>query len=530
MGSRELRVTMIGDARRAIAEFNKVEGKLSKLGSAVSKLGKPALGIGAAIGGATFKFAQLGDEIQKMSLRTGFSTETLSELRFAADQSGASLDLLNPAIRRIQRTVEGAAEGNVAFTKALDSVGLAVTDLQGLNPEEQFLKILNAVGGLEDQNERTAASFELLGDSGVTLLPLVDAGAEGLAAMRQEARDLGIVLDQETANKAAAFNDGVNRVRETLNSMVIEIGSTAAPALTGLADTFTALPGPIQKIVAAIGVAAVGAKLGLLPSLSSMVGFIGKAVLPAIRSIGLALLTPPLGFVVALAAAGVAIFVFRDEIVEGFTKIKDFIVGALSAVVGFLRNHWPEVATLLSGPFALVVALATDAFGVRSALVSAFEFVRDRIFQIFGAVVQFFKGLPGRLAGVGKGIANAIIDGLNAGIQIINDVIPNKISIPVLPDIDLPDNPLPRIPHLAAGARDFPGGLAVLGERGPELVSLPRGTDVFSAGETRRMMSDRPAVQVTVQALDPAGAADAVVAVLTELQRTGRISEGTLIV
>ena len=40
----------------------------------------------------------------------------------------------------------------------------------------------------------------------------------------------------------------------------------------------------------------------------------------------------------------------------------------------------------------------------------------------------------------------------------------------------------------AAGTRDAPGGLALVGERGPELVNLPRHSQVFNAGVTRTAM------------------------------------------
>ena len=36
----------------------------------------------------------------------------------------------------------------------------------------------------------------------------------------------------------------------------------------------------------------------------------------------------------------------------------------------------------------------------------------------------------------------------------------------------------------AAGTRDAPGGLSLVGERGPELVNLPKHSQVFSAGQT----------------------------------------------
>ncbi|HXI19101.1 MAG TPA: NlpC/P60 family protein, partial [Chloroflexota bacterium] len=48
------------------------------------------------------------------------------------------------------------------------------------------------------------------------------------------------------------------------------------------------------------------------------------------------------------------------------------------------------------------------------------------------------------------------------------------------------------LPRFAQGVRDFTGGLAMVGEEGPELVKLPRGSNVYSAPETRQMMAPAP--------------------------------------
>lgn len=44
-------------------------------------------------------------------------------------------------------------------------------------------------------------------------------------------------------------------------------------------------------------------------------------------------------------------------------------------------------------------------------------------------------------------------------------------------------------PHGATGFRNFRGGLAVVGEDGPELVNLPRGSDVFTNQDFRKFMA-----------------------------------------
>jgi hypothetical protein len=44
-------------------------------------------------------------------------------------------------------------------------------------------------------------------------------------------------------------------------------------------------------------------------------------------------------------------------------------------------------------------------------------------------------------------------------------------------------------PAHAAGTLAAPGGLSLVGERGPELVSLPRGAGVLSALDTRGLLA-----------------------------------------
>jgi hypothetical protein len=45
-------------------------------------------------------------------------------------------------------------------------------------------------------------------------------------------------------------------------------------------------------------------------------------------------------------------------------------------------------------------------------------------------------------------------------------------------------------PGLAEGIRNWRGGAAWVGERGPELVNLPRGSDVYSAAESKTIIKD----------------------------------------
>ena len=114
---------------------------------------KAALGlaIGGAVAIAGFaiasikNFADLGDELDKMSKRTGVSVEALSELKFAAEQSGADLNAIEKSLKKMATALFDANLGLQTQLDTFDALGLSVEDFQGLSPEAQFLLFAEAL-------------------------------------------------------------------------------------------------------------------------------------------------------------------------------------------------------------------------------------------------------------------------------------------------------------------------------------------------------------------------------------------------
>jgi hypothetical protein len=89
-------------------------------------------------------------------------------------------------------------------------------------------------------------------------------------------------------------------------------------------------------------------------------------------------------------------------------------------------------------------------------------------------IIDGLKGLPGRIVSMIKAAVNYVIDRINSALEFnfsVNTHIPGVGKIGI--GVNAPD-----IPHMAFGTRNFAGGAAIVGERGPELVSLPRGSSV----------------------------------------------------
>lgn len=106
---------------------------------------------------------------------------------------------------------------------------------------------------------------------------------------------------------------------------------------------------------------------------------------------------------------------------------------------------------------------------------------RNRADDVTGAV----RGIPDssrtNVSVTGAGAAISAAQSVAQYIRGIPTTWTTYVSIVQQGGVALPGN--------ARGTHNWRGGLTVVGEEGPELISLPRGSAIHSAGETRTMMS-----------------------------------------
>jgi len=190
-----------------------------------------AAAISSALGKMLYDWTKTGDEIAKTAKRMGWSTEAVSEMAYAARISGAELKDVETATKRLSKAVVDAGAGLATYVRAFDRIGLSAEDLLGLSPEEQFWAVAQALADVDDQAIRTATAMDLFGRSGTNLFPLLEEGADGIAALRDRAREMGIVFDEEAAANAEKLNDAVTDVKASLDGLKYTIAEELAPIM-----------------------------------------------------------------------------------------------------------------------------------------------------------------------------------------------------------------------------------------------------------------------------------------------------------
>lgn len=157
-----------------------------------------------------------------------------------------------------------------------------------------------------------------------------------------------------------------------------------------------------------------------------------------------ALTANPIGLlIVGLVAVAGALFLaykksetFRAIVNKVFSAIRNVVVGAISFVVGFVKNNWKKIPLLLLGPLGIALALIIGNWDkIQTATSNAWGKVRDAVSKAIGKVVGFVKDIPGKVTGalgnLGDLLLNSgreLIDGLFKGIQEKWDALKHKIT------------------------------------------------------------------------------------------------------
>lgn len=348
--------------------------RFAAIGSGLAAFGTAGV---ASIAALSKEFASFGDVIDKTSLRTGVSATALSQLKFAAEQTGSGLAAVEKGFFGLSRSLFDLERGGAASVDAFAKLGISFEDLNGLSPEDQMFAVADGLSRIADASTRGAVAQQIFGRSGRQLLPLLNLGAAGMRELAAEADALGLTFSGEAATSAANLTDAWNRAVSVFRGVRLAIGEAVADGFTLLLNTVA------RTLVAAID-------------------FI-KQNQEIVRTV--------LIVSAGLAAAGAAIAGFGIAIITAGALVAAFstVIGGIAAVFGVIGT---AISFVLS-PIGLFSA-AFIGMGVTVLQVSG---VLDRALQI---LTTGFESLSRDTLAAFRAIRNAIAGGdISAAVDVL---------------------------------------------------------------------------------------------------------------
>lgn len=226
-------------ASRQLRKFQSGQSQiLSKIEAGFSTLARRVLGLAAAYASleAISSSVKFGDDLAKLSQKSGLSAEAVSELAHAAKMADIELQSFGNAIRFMQTNLSkiGSADGKEA-EQVLTAIGISLADIKDLKPDEQFTLIGAAIKKLPDIEDQTRA-WQFFGKTGLEIAPMFEEGAEGIRKARLEAQQLGKSFSSSDLQRFQEVDKAFKLLKASASSLSDELVLRAGPSIAGFFD------------------------------------------------------------------------------------------------------------------------------------------------------------------------------------------------------------------------------------------------------------------------------------------------------
>ena len=379
---------------------NKTSAAMNKLKTAagnafgVLKNLAPALGV-AGLGKLVNDTLQLGDQLEKMSQKTGLAVPVLDKLRQAADLGGTEFKTLSRALPTLAKD-------------AFDRLGLGVTNADGSlkSLDTMFFEIGDKIKNMDDRTLAAANAAEIFGTGmGAKLIPIMNQGSDAI-------QNLSTGFTQLSAERMAAFNDNVAQMGEKFNVLKVQLTEAVLPILSKLVDIissaaqkFAKLPAPVKAISVAFALIA-PAIIAIAPVIAALIvsfktiaavkmGVVIAKITTAFGGVLAAVKAAIVGFAPLLAAGaipaaiiglGVLIFKFRDQIGNALKGVGQFFVDAFSPLTSFIGNIFNGAMDLARNAFNRLPNIVQEAIKFATAPLRGFISFLQNILNMLGRV------------------------------------------------------------------------------------------------------------------------------------------------
>jgi hypothetical protein len=358
------------------------------------------------------------DAAGKAARRLGMSVSTFQTLSQVAGEAGVEVGQMTNLLTFMNRNLGGLANGSASAQKAFGRLGLAMADLQGMRPEDQFALISQRIMRLPTVAERTAAAVAIFGRAGAQAMGLIEAASNGAVAEVEALRQkLGLNLTDKQVKGIEMMNDAIGRMSMVFQGFINQFLAELAPAITTVANLFVKFfaentagfnmakslaEGFALRLRLVVG--AVTAITGAFQVLSSFVGRFIQGAIKAFEGVTWAIQN----VIGTMAAAAEALPGFDLGLASSLRSAEQTMAG-LSTAAGDEAAIWGQAA---ADNFAMGVENMRNPY---AAFDREFASVQDQMEQAGAAAGQEIGTVAGKAIRASGKALQAIVVGTSGG-------------------------------------------------------------------------------------------------------------------
>ncbi len=444
-----LAVSIIGDQRDFDKSMDNMKKKTQGVGQNLQNMGKnigrtgktmtkwvtgPIAGAAGGLLAMGVKMGNTADEILDLESATGMSAEAIQEWRAVADRAGVSTDAVAKASEMLTKSMSRGAEGSADMRIAMDELGLSMDEVREMSPDERMETLITSLQGVEDAGERAELGNRLLRNGYQELAPILDMTEDEMQGVIDGAHESGRVMGRDALENADNFRQGLDELKGEFMGLFNTVMADIMPMLTDdlipaikenviplirdfgemvgrLIEWFANLDPRWQKMI--LGAIGLAAALGpILMVLGPIISAVGSLItfLPMLGK-AFALLTGPIGLIIAAIAAAVAIGWYlynnweevseyaielwesiKEFFIELWDSLKEWFFELLEGIAEFFRETWDSLKEWFFELLEGIAEFFRDTWeSIKEFFIELWDSLKEWFFELLEGIAEFFR-------------------------------------------------------------------------------------------------------------------------------------------
>ena len=392
---------------------DETETKLGKFAKGAKATSAVVSGLGVAAFGAAKKTADYAQNVSDSAVKTGMSTTAYQEMSHAFDRLGVDQKNADRGMERLNQRMGHAANGNDKYAEAFDDLGVSIQDSNGdlRDADAVMMDTIESLAGIEDPALQASMASEVLGTQlGRKMMPALQDGSAGIEELREEAHELGLVMDGDAIEAGQKFGEEMDRFQGAVKGAGMALGTALLPIFS-------------DQVLPMITDVAVPAFITLGEKIGDLAEWFGNLSPEVQKTIGVILaIAVALGPVLAVAARMVTIFQTLAPLFRVLALAKMLFSAALWAS----PITWIVLGILLL--IAAIVALVYYWDEVAEACGAAWDWIVEKLGEAWEWIKQLFSDLGSWLVETAVSIWEGIVDGFWTGVDWIVEAVQSGLD------------------------------------------------------------------------------------------------------
>jgi len=413
-----------------------------------------------------------------IAIANGNTKEAMSLVTLAEDMAASG------GTKSVSDAIEALADAKLGEMERLKEFGFKVSkeqfDSKGFGGVAADLQ--NFYGGAANKLATTGAGLlstikgklkSFVADTGLKMVDKLKPAFEGVITIIDKCGPAIEVIGGVIADK---LGRGIQWLSSALPGLTSKLGglSSIGAGLSGMMAPLKTFGGSVMSTLGTVA-------SSVMPAVSSIIGTVQQvlpSVLPVLSSV-ISTVGTVVGQTAPIIASAISAFGTVITTIAPVVKtIFDGIGSKVSTVIGIISDNMGWITDVISTAAPVIKDILSTAWSVISpimdACINVFRVLLGVVKKVFPTIQKVIEKVWTVIKPIVSGIGT-VIGGISSGIGWIADKL----------GVGSGDG---KAGNNATGTQSWRGGMTWVGEHGPELMALPKGTRITSNQQSKRQV------------------------------------------